>query len=254
MVKVSLLECEGPEAEGTCSILTPEVLTRWLITLSLLLSIPPVSPLVFLAGWISPFLYLSNTWIIITCCANSLFLSTTILWYSRVLKPQLFWYGSFRGNNALCISGSVLLTRVSLDVSLPAGSIDLFHATASANGFLQKYAFLYPPRNGGGEGRAIVTKALSRSKKKKIQIFIFTRRYIFLHLSTVNSAFFKSHLISLNRWKTTGALWNGSSIFISQFISNISSSSALIVAVMDNIYTNNNILNTQITTLINTQS
>lgn len=37
------------------SILTAEVLTRWLITLSLLLSIPPVSPLLFLAGWISPF-------------------------------------------------------------------------------------------------------------------------------------------------------------------------------------------------------
>lgn len=157
-------------------ILTPEVLTHWLITLSFLFSTPPVSSLLFLAGWISPFLYLSSTWIIITCYANSLFLSTTILWYPCVLKLQLFWYGSFRGNNALCIYGILPLTRVSLDVPLPAGSIDLFHATASANGFLQKYAFLYPSRNGGGEGWAVATRVLSRSTKYY--------RYSYLHRTT----------------------------------------------------------------------
>lgn len=134
---------------------------------------------------------------IIACYANSLFLSTTILWYPCVFKLQLFWYGSFRGNNALCIYGSLLLTRVSLDVSLPAGSIDLFHATASANGFLQKYAFLYPSRNGGGEEWAGVTRALWRSKKNY--------RYSYLHSTTFSCTrqqCFLLQLISLERIKT----------------------------------------------------
>lgn len=110
-----------------------------------------------------------------TCYANSLFLSTTILWYPCMLKLQLFRHGSFRGNNALpCIYGSLLLTPVSLDVSLPAGSIDLFHATASANGFLQKYAFLYPSRNGGREGVGCSYESFIKVKKKITDIHIYT--------------------------------------------------------------------------------
>lgn len=100
-------------------------------------------------GWLhfSSFLsYVSNIWIIITCCANSLFLSTSILWNSCILKLQLFWYGSFHGNNALCISRSVVLSLVSLDVSLPAGSIDPFHCTASAHGF-EEICIFHIPKN-----------------------------------------------------------------------------------------------------------
>lgn len=181
MRKVSLLEWAGLEAGGTLHSDSKGADTMINNALLLFLHAAVSSlPFFFFGGLNITFLYLSKTWIIITYYANSLFLSTTILWNPCVLKPQLSWYGSFRGNNALCISGSLLLTPVSLDVSLPAGSIDLFHATASTNGFLRKYAFLYPSRNGGGEEWDVVTRASSRSKK---HIFIFTQRYIFLHLS-----------------------------------------------------------------------
>lgn len=43
--------------------------------------------------------FLSSIWIIITRCTNSLFLSSSILWNSCILKVLLCWYGSFHGDN-----------------------------------------------------------------------------------------------------------------------------------------------------------